>query len=172
MMQLAHVGNGAGNDAGNLIIQEGDLREFGSRLAGLLNDYNSLIAPGALPERFPVKLDDVLRLRRLGQRADWLYKARRKRSKYFGCDIFGEPGWDILLDLFSADCTGKTVSITSACIGSGVPSTTALRWIAALSDAGLLERCDDPSDRRRAFVRLSDQGRSAMAGFLEDTMKN
>jgi len=56
------------------------------------------------------------------------YDDRRRRNKIFQSEeLFGEPAWDILLDLFIAAKERRRVSVTSACIGSAVPSTTALR---------------------------------------------
>lgn len=77
------------------------------------------------------------------------YEDRRRRSKIFQADdLFGEPAWDILLDLFIAAKERRSVSVTSACIGSAVPSTTALRWITILEKHGLLVREADPGDAR------------------------
>lgn len=76
--------------------------------------------------------------------------------------IMGEPAWDILLDLCIAEMEQRRVSVTSACIASGVPVTTALRWVALLEQDGLLERSADPTDKRRAFVRISKPGFAKM----------
>lgn len=96
-----------------------------------------------------------------------LYALRRKRAAIFGeADLFGEPAWDILLDLYIAHGEGKPVSVSSACIGSAAPSTTGLRWLGILVDVGLVLREHDPADQRRVLVRLSDQGKAAMERFL------
>ena len=42
----------------------------------------------------------------------------------------------MLLDLTAARAEHTRVSVTSLCIASGVPPTTALRWIGQMSDAG------------------------------------
>ena len=80
--------------------------------------------------------------------------------------LFGEPAWDILLDLFAAAVHNKRVAVTSACIGAAVPSTTALRWIKVLEDKGLILREDDTADARRTFVRLSPQGYALMLRYF------
>jgi hypothetical protein len=95
------------------------------------------------------------------------YDDRRRRSKIFKSDeLFGEPAWDILLDLFIAAKERRRVSVTSACIGSAVPSTTALRWITILERGGLLTREADPGDARRVYVRLSPRGYEAMLEYF------
>ncbi|MEY4160998.1 MAG: hypothetical protein RLZZ136_1619 [Pseudomonadota bacterium] len=92
---------------------------------------------------------------------------RQKRGYIFGSnDLFGEPAWDILLDLFIAACEGKTVSISSACIGAGVPTTTALRWINTLEARGMVVRDNDPDDARRVFLRLKGETKRRMERYL------
>lgn len=96
-----------------------------------------------------------------------MYKARRKRAVFFGeTDLFGEPAWDILLDLYIAHVEGKPVSVSSACIGSAAPSTTGLRWLGILAENDLLVRECDPKDQRRVLVRLSRKGLQAMDSYF------
>ncbi len=94
------------------------------------------------------------------------YAGRRRRSRYLNEDLFGEPTWDILLDLYVAGGEKRRTPTTSACIGAHVPSTTALRWLRILESRGLVEREDDGSDARRLFVRLSPRAEAAMEAFL------
>jgi hypothetical protein len=96
------------------------------------------------------------------------YALRRKRAAVFGNpDLFGEPAWDILLDLYIAQGEGKKVSVSSACIGSAAPATTGLRWLSVLADQGLVVRENDPEDHRRVLVRLTSAGLAAMDRFFE-----
>lgn len=98
-----------------------------------------------------------------------LYVERRRRSKFFDDDLFGEPSWDILLDLYIAAREDRRVPTTSSCIGAHVPPTTALRWLRLLEARGLVEREHDGRDGRRTFVALSANGISAMEAFLGST---
>ena len=96
------------------------------------------------------------------------YALRRKRAAIFGNpDLFGEPAWDILLDLYIAKGEGKHVSVSSACIGSAAPSTTGLRWLGVLADEGLVVREADAGDHRRVLVRLTPAGQTAMDRFFD-----
>jgi hypothetical protein len=96
------------------------------------------------------------------------YSLRRKRAAIFGNpDLFGEPAWDIMLDLFIAHFEGKPVSVSSACIGSASPPTTGLRWLGVLADEGLILREADPADNRRVLVRLTATGIAAMERYFE-----
>jgi hypothetical protein len=96
------------------------------------------------------------------------YALRRKRANIFGNpDLFGEPAWDILLDLYIAAGEGKNVSVSSACIGSAAPATTGLRWLSVLTAEGLLVRENDAEDQRRVLVRLTPFGAAAMDRFFD-----
>ncbi|MFN3988717.1 MAG: MarR family transcriptional regulator [Erythrobacter sp.] len=95
------------------------------------------------------------------------YWLRRQRAQIFGsADLFGEPAWDILLDLYIAHAEGKQVSVSSACIGSASPATTGLRWLSVLTEQGLIAREADEHDHRRIMVRLTQRGIAAMERFL------
>ncbi|WP_240530230.1 MarR family transcriptional regulator [Novosphingobium sp. PC22D] len=108
-----------------------------------------------------------------GELARQTYADRRRRPKIFGNeDLFGEPAWDIVLDLFIAAKERRRVSVTSACIGSAVPSTTALRWITILEREGLLLREADPSDARRIYVKLSARGYAAMVDYFSQASRS
>ena len=93
-------------------------------------------------------------------------RARRLRDQYFDMGLFEDPAWDILLDLFAAELERVQVSVSSLCIAAAVAPTTALRWIAKMSEAGLLTRVPDPFDRRRAFMELAPPASEAMRGYL------
>jgi hypothetical protein len=81
--------------------------------------------------------------------------------------ITGEAGWEILMDLYVSERMGKKTSVTSACIGSRVPPTTALRHLNALCDAGRIERHRDENDARRYWLRLPPD----VAGEIERYLK-
>jgi hypothetical protein len=98
-----------------------------------------------------INFDDVAIARRL-------LRARRARDGIFPKGIFADPAWDMLLDLYVARKEGRTVSISSICIASAVPSTTALRWLGILEKEALIARQADPKDGRRIFTTLTDLG--------------
>jgi hypothetical protein len=102
---------------------------------------------------------------------NWLkseYKNRSMRRAFFSDDyMFGEPGWDILIDLCAAEIDGKRISITSSCLASGVAITTALRWIQVLQKDGYLERVPDEGDKRRSWLRISESGFRSVASYYK-----
>lgn len=93
-------------------------------------------------------------------------RARRMRAQIFDADLFADPAWDMLLDLFAARLEQRLVSVSSLCIAAAVPPTTALRWIGTMHDNGLFERQADPSDRRRAYIGLSPKGADGMRAYV------
>ena len=82
-------------------------------------------------------------------------------------DIFGEPAWDMLLDLYIALYEDKSVTVSNACLSSGTATTTGLRWVATLAERGLVERIPDPKDGRRFFVRLTAEAAALVERSLE-----
>lgn len=147
------------NELGSLATQLAGISAQLQRVAGGDNRIFSADINPAGPVGLPQST-----LLALARHAYWL---RRQRAAIFGGDdLFGEPAWDILLDLYIAHGDGKQVSVSSACIGSASPPTTGLRWLAVLADKGLILRENDAADNRRIMVRLSDQGIAAVERFL------
>lgn len=119
-----------------------------------------------LKPRTGTPLSDVLPTH--AARAKEVYMARRRRQDFFPevGDLFHEPVWDILLDLFIAGERGDYISVSSACIGSAVPSTTALRVLKLLEDREVVVIESDPFDKRRRFVKLSQPVNKKMVEYL------
>ncbi len=103
---------------------------------------------------------------------DSLLAARKARLKFFDADLFFDPTWAMLLDLYRSDIKGTTLSVSSLCIGSGVPSTTALRYIRTLEERGYVQRAADQLDKRRIFVTMTDKARDAMNAYVQTVIQN
>ncbi len=129
----------------------GDTAQFGQ--------INSPIAPR--PNAIGPALPDPRLVRQM-------IAARQARAKFFDRELFADPAWDMLLDLTAAQAEDQRVSVTSLCIAAEVPATTALRWIKQLVDTGVFKRVADPTDRRRAFIALSEQSSQAMARYFAE----
>lgn len=98
--------------------------------------------------------------------AQSIYRFRRVRDEAFGPKLFSDPRWDILLDLFIAREEGTKISISSICIGSSVPATTALRHLSALAKEGLVSRVSSDEDGRIAWLALTPTGYDKLAAVL------
>lgn len=92
--------------------------------------------------------------------------ARGRRGAYLPPELFAEPAWDILLDLFLAHVSQVRISVSSLCLASKVPTTTALRWLNTLEDHQLVERRDDPLDGRRRFIALTPKAHEALTRYF------
>ena len=95
-----------------------------------------------------------------------LLRARRMREEFLPGDLFADPAWDMLLDLLAARLEQERVSVSSLCIASAVPPTTALRWIRTLTDKGIVQRQADPHDGRRVFIALADETVEALTRWF------
>jgi hypothetical protein len=95
-------------------------------------------------------------------------RQRQLRGRFLDAELFADPAWDMLLDLAASRVEGKRVSVTSLCIASGVPPTTALRWIGQMVEAGLFVRVCDDSDRCRAFIELTDKAVDSLSRYFSE----
>lgn len=53
-------------------------------------------------------------------------RARRLREQMFSPELFADPAWDMLLDLYAARLERRRVSVSSLCIAAAVPRCGAL----------------------------------------------
>ena len=131
-----------------------------AEVISLVSNLNVLISSsgiaGLTHERGGVVQDSV----------KWLYDLRRRRDEQFGDDLFLDPSWDILLDLYVSKHNKKRISVTSACIASAAAPTTALRYIGMLEQRGLVKRYADPLDARRSFLDLSEEACEKMESIF------
>jgi DNA-binding transcriptional ArsR family regulator len=95
--------------------------------------------------------------------------AMSMRNSVLGNELFVEPAWNLLLDLYIERLASRRVSVTGACVSSGVSQSTALRWLRLLEERGFVTRMSDPKDKRRAFIDLSEAGMQQMKKALEAT---
>ena len=102
------------------------------------------------------------------ERARLAYEIGARRRAALGPGLFSDPAWNILLDLFLSDESGRDLSVTAVCIGSRSSAATALRYISLLVQRGLIDRIADEHDGRRTYVRLTAKGWNAMVALFDD----
>lgn len=95
-------------------------------------------------------------------------RARRLRARYFPDDIFGEPAWDMMLNLLHSELSQRRVAVSQLTAAADVPATTALRWITALVKKGLFIREADPFDGRRFFIELAPDTSAALRRYFSE----
>lgn len=151
-----------------------ELRALATRMLQMANDLEKdkleVVAP-AQRESLSLTSWDGEDSELLLIKASEIYLSRRRRKKYISQDLFGEPAWDLLLDLFISRLKKKRVSVSSACIAADVPLTTALRWLGILVENNLIERFDSETDQRVRWVQLTDSASQTMAEFVRDSIK-
>lgn len=97
-----------------------------------------------------------------------MIRLRNARASVFGeADLFHDPAWDILLDLYAAELEGRTVPLTSASIASMVPPSTAARWITLLETRDLVRRRNVDHETRWPNLELTEKARDAIERFLD-----
>lgn len=143
------------------------IRKLAQQLDSAMQTLNEL-REAAECDAFPfVSVDAARRHRTALDVAQRILTHRRLRSKHFkGHQIFGEPAWDILLDLYIQQARNVSVSVKSVTIGAATPATTVSRWLSVLQTEGLLDMSDDPTDLGRKLVRLTPEGYESMTRYF------
>lgn len=132
-------------------------------LAQVVESFRNFVRNGPTAAEAGTAGGGELRLRKAGH----LLAIRRHRDTHLPAAEFDEALLFMLLDLYQAEAADQRVSVSSLCLASGIPQTTALRRIDEMVARGLAERIPDPKDRRRAFVELSDDARARLGRFLD-----
>jgi hypothetical protein len=152
-----------------MVTREMSLRDALARIEAATHEIRLQIASEeqeraeeALPDLPLVSSDEALAC------AKRLARARRRRDVALpeAADLFRDPAWDLLLDLFISGEERGEVSITSVCIGATVPGSTGLRHLTMLHDRGLVSIRPDPSDRRRRYIRLEHHVRDRLIRYF------
>ena len=97
--------------------------------------------------------------------------ARRKRISLFSPNLFADPAWDMMLELFHAHLEGRRLATSELAHKANVPVTTSLRWIDKLETDGWVSREPDPHDLRRVFADISQRGLETMRAWLKEWLE-
>ena len=89
-----------------------------------------------------------------------------QRLRAIGEVLEPDATWAMLSELLRARITRRRVSVTSLCLASRNPVTTALRRIDRLMRAGLITYALDPRDRRRKYIELTAEGLARVQGAV------
>lgn len=87
---------------------------------------------------------------------------RQARTEVFGPNLFSDPAWDVLLELYGAELGGRSVSLHDLAIASDTPQSATARWIGELGERGLVDTRRDSMDSVTLWISLTPEGSSRM----------
>ena len=94
---------------------------------------------------------------------------RRRRDDIFGRDLFGDPAWNILLELYLAELEDRKMLLSHVAEDEVSPSTV-LRWLNKLEREGWIRREPDPTRGRRIYAVLTPKASKAMRIYVDDLL--
>lgn len=142
------------------------------RLAHLMDDPARMVeTPAPTPKVEQLGQGDAPGPEQLTAYIRDLLRRETKRREIGGGELFGDPTWAMLLDLLLAKIEGRRVSVSSACIASGAPMSTALRLVRRLVDESVLQRLPDEQDRRRHFLAIDPRFEQPLVDYLMDQLR-
>jgi DNA-binding MarR family transcriptional regulator len=128
-----------------------------SRPRAAIEQLRSLLSPSH--RRRPVELgeDHILSI----------LIARRGRDALFGANLFSDPAWDILLELYAATLGKRSMSPAELSRAINTPASTTGRWLSALEACALIESRSDAILGPGTWIRLTDEGASKIKQLVD-----
>ena len=96
-------------------------------------------------------------------------RRRARRAQHFGSPMFGEPGWDMLLTLYTSEHETR-LKVSDLVTVAATPASTGLRWLNYLESQQLVARQSHPTDGRVGLVELTDKARQALNSYFSETL--
>lgn len=152
--------------AGQMIARLNSLIEEFLAIAEQVKSYQNIDSVSTRTNVGPPKNSPALRTKeeismieaRLVLHARMILDHRNKRRTHLPGELFGEPGWEMLVDLFIQNHLGRSISVSSLCQAANSPNTTALRHLGLLEKYKLVERYPASHDKRVIYVKLTTEG--------------
>jgi len=98
-------------------------------------------------------------------------RAWRERACYLPSELFSDPAWGMLLELFHAEIGNRQVSLRRLCKASAASTPCAIRWLKALEDRELVSRQADPLNSGNEYLELTPKGSTALRLYFRDLGK-
>lgn len=151
-----------------LLDKISDLSSELQRLAQLMDTPE----PGPVPtQATPAAPEGEVDQARLNAFIRDLLRREAKRREIGGGELFGDPTWAMLLDLLLAKFENRRISVSSACIASGAPMSTALRLVRRLVGEEVLVRLPDEHDRRRHFLMINPRLEQPLLDHIAEQLR-
>jgi DNA-binding MarR family transcriptional regulator len=87
---------------------------------------------------------------------------RRGRIAVLGEQLFSDPAWDILLELYAARLGERQMSVADLSVATGTPPSVTARWVSLLEGRGLLLTRTGPDRREPLLVELTADAESKL----------
>lgn len=145
-----------------------DIRKLAEQLDAAQQILDQIRVTSGCETFGPRRCEPVKRVETAVEAARRAYDERRARTNFVGHnDMFGEPAWDMLLDLFIRQANEEEITVKSACLNTDAPASTTTRWLMVLEHYGLIEMHCDPADPVRHLIHLTPTGYEGMVRYLE-----
>lgn len=120
-------------------------------LDGLITSSDKSQAPESVSSADNINTEELVR------RAEKLLRWSRLKAETLnlGSGLFADSCWNMCLDVYICDLKGNKITVSSIAHSSGIPMTTAMRYINVMAEEGLLEKSPNPSDNRMIFISSS-----------------
>lgn len=92
-----------------------------------------------------------------------LLMIRRTREQYFGSSLFGEPAWDIMLELMLARIDNREMKTSELGIIADALGTDARQLVDTLEKSRLIDRFHNAEDEGDDYLVLSSEAARRMA---------
>ena len=137
-------------------------------LNGLIISSDNAISRKPVNSNDPVIAIANIDTAELIQRAEKLLKWNRLKAEILnpGSGLFADSCWNMCLDTCICDLKGKKITVSAIAHGSGIPMTTAMRYINVMVEEGLLQKSPNPSDNRMIFLSTSEACKEKISTLL------
>ncbi len=104
------------------------------------------------------------------KRAEELLRWSRFKANTLGLNsgLFADSCWNMCLDVYICDLKEEKITVSSIAHSSGIPMTTAMRYINVMAEDGLLEKSPNPMDNRMVFIATTISGKDKISAILSE----
>ncbi|WP_417593931.1 MarR family transcriptional regulator [Parasphingorhabdus sp.] len=114
--------------------------------------------------------EDLTRLDLIDRAKKHLHWGRLKsRTLDAGNGLFADSCWNMCLDIYICGLKGERVTVSAIAHSSGIPMTTAMRYINVMVGQGLITKTPNPADNRMIFVSTSEDCMNKIACLLSNS---
>lgn len=137
-------------------------------LNGLIISSDNTQPAEPVNDSAPVLANDNIDTAELVRRAEKLLKWNRFKAEMLSArsGLFADSCWNMCLDTYICDIKDKKITVSSIAHGSGIPMTTAMRYINVMVEEGLLVKSPNPSDNRMIFLSTSAACKDKISAIL------